>query len=159
MKKNNVRYRLDFKLMPSMVENHGLNFINKVLKQRGNAICKIFNSFYDEFGNHLFFIDNPKHFTEDQFVYTEKDFNSNLKIIHISLPEEHEGSDMYCIAYIFVCRMQNGKVQTCSMYTVEKSFSDLAFICSMTKKGHMNFGPSTGSVDGDIQRIKDLVSR
>ncbi len=159
MEKNNVRYKLDFRVIPSMFESKGTEFINMLRESRGSILCNVFNLFYDDFGNSTFFKDNPKHFTENQFVFTEKDFGNNLKIIHISLPEEHEGSDIYCTAYIFSCRMQNNKVQSCSMYTVEKSMGDMAFIGTMTNTGHLNFGFSTGSVDGDIQRIRELTDK
>ncbi|MDE6670610.1 MAG: hypothetical protein K2J36_09040 [Ruminococcus sp.] len=158
MEKNNVRYELDFRLMPLMTENKGIEFINLIIVSRGSIICTIFNSFYDECGNSTFFKDNPKHFTEDQFVFTEKDFSNNLKIVHISLPEEHEGSDIYCTAYIFACHMEDNIATSCSMYTVEKSMGDMAFIGKMTDTGHLNFGISTDSADGDIERIREIVT-
>ncbi|MDE5557250.1 MAG: hypothetical protein K2J32_06085 [Ruminococcus sp.] len=159
MEKNNVRYELDFVLMPLLAENEGVEFANGLLESRGSILCNIFNSFYDEFGNASSFKDCPKHFTENQFIFTEKDFDNNLKIIHISLPDEHEGSDIYCTAYIFACYMEDSKINSCSMFTVEKSIDDVAFIGKMTNRQHMNFGLSTGSVDGDIQRIRELADK
>lgn len=157
MEKNNVRYELDFRLMPLLAENEGVDFINLILVSDGSVLCDVFNSFYDEFGNTSFFKDSPKHFTENQFTITEKDFDDEIKIVHISLPDEHEGSDIYCTAYVFVCYMENGEINSCSMYTVEKGIDDVTFICKMNKGAHMNFGFGTGSVDGDIQRIRNLA--
>lgn len=157
MERNGVRYNLDFRLMPLLAEKEGVEFVNGLLVSRGSILCDIFNSFYDEFGNATFFKDCPKHFTEDQFNVTEKDFDDNLKIIHISLPKEHTGSIVYCTAYVFVCCMEDNEIKSCSMYTVEKSMGDIAFIGKMTNGGHMNFGFSTGSVNGDIQRIRELA--
>ncbi|MDE6426837.1 MAG: hypothetical protein K2K89_12000 [Ruminococcus sp.] len=157
MEKNNVRYQLDFILIPLFADNQGVDFVNSILESRGSILCNIFNSFYDEAGNNTFFKDNPKHFTDDQFIITEKDFDDEMKIIHISLPDEHEGSEVYCKAYIFACYMKDNKMDSCSMFTVEKSMVDATFICKMTNGQHMNFGFGTGSVDGDIQRIRNLV--
>ncbi|MDE6835080.1 MAG: hypothetical protein K2J39_12670 [Ruminococcus sp.] len=158
MEKGSVRYELDFRLMPLLAENQGLEFINLVLASRGSIICNVFNSFYDEFGNSSCFKDCPKHFTEDQFTFTEKNFGDNLKIIHVSLPDEHTDSHVYCIAYVFVCRMEKSEIKSCSMYTIEKSMGDIAFICRMNNTGHMNYGFSTGSVNDDIQYIRELAT-
>lgn len=159
MEKNNVRYELDFRLMPFFAENDGVDFINLLLKIREKVLCDLFNSFYDEFGNKTFFKESPKHFTENQFTITEKDFDDEIKIVHISLSDEHEGSDIYCTAYVFACYMENGEINSCSMFTVEKSTGDVTFICKMNKGIHSNFGFGTGSIDGDIMRIKELADK
>lgn len=158
MEQNGMRYRLDFMVMPIMVENRGVEFADAIVTSKGKVICDLFNSYYDEVGNATFFKDSPKHFTKKQFVFTEKDFDDKTRIIHISLPEEHEGSMVYCTAYVFVCGMKNGKINTFSMYTIEKSMGDITFIGKMHKGSHINYGLATGSAEGDIQRIRELTA-
>ncbi|MCM1506109.1 MAG: hypothetical protein NC177_03090 [Ruminococcus flavefaciens] len=154
MEQNGVRYKLDFMFMPLLAEDNGIELVNAIIESHGGILCDIFNSYYDEFGNKLFFKDNPKHFIEEQFTVTEKVFDDETNIIHISLPEEHTGSFVYCTAYVFVCGMKD---DSCSMYTIEKSMGDITFIGKMSNGNHMNLGFATGSVDGDIQRIRDLT--
>lgn len=156
MEQNGVRYNLDFTLMPLMAENEGIELVNGLLESRGGILCNIFNSYYDKFGNASFFKDCPKHFTEEQFTVTEKDFD-DMKIIHISLPEEHTGSFVYCTAYVFVCGTEDSKINSCSMFTIEKSMGDITFIGKMSNGQHINFGLGTGSADEDIQRIRELT--
>lgn len=157
MERNSVRYNLDFIVIPTITENNGVEFVNDILESHGSVLCDIFNSYYDEFGNSTFFKECPKHFNEDQFNVTVQDFDNNIKIVYISLPDEHTGSFVYCTAYAFACRTKDSRITSCSMYTVEKSMSNTTCIGKMHEGMHMNYGFATGSADKDIQAIKKLL--
>lgn len=128
-----------------------------LLEKREEYICDIFNSYYDKIGNPILFKEQPKHFSENQFVITNRNLDDTMKIIYVSLSDEHEGSLVYCTAYAFVYCIENKEIVSFFMFTIEKSIDNTTCIAHMWDGERTNLGTATGSINGDIQFIKELV--
>lgn len=156
MEHNRVRYILDFKTVPRIVKDEGPDFLYRLLEKGESYICDIFNSYYDRVGNRFVFKDHPRHFSEDQFAITYQDLDDELKIIYVSLPDDYT-SIVYCTAYVFVYFMENEKIVSFTMFTIEKSVGNTTCIAHMWDGDRTNLGEATGSINGDIQLIKGMV--
>ena len=159
MQFNNVRYRLDFNIFPRYVKDKGIDFLYELLEKREQYLCDYFNIYYEKIGNPLFFTANPKRFSVDQFLITEKASDNGSKIIYISLPDEHEGSRVYCTAYAFVYHEENGVIDAFKMFTIEKSIFNTTCIAQMWDGQRINIGEATGSAEGDIAFLEKITGK
>jgi len=154
---NNARYTMDFELIPRQVKNDGIEFLLDLLRYREEYMCSIFNGYYSKLFNKLFFRNKPRKFTPDQFSITEHTSEKGFRYVYVSLPHEHEGSLVYCTAYVFVYMMEEDTVTFFTMFTVEKSVRNTTCIAHMWDGERRNIGKATGTAEGDIAYIDSML--
>ena len=149
---NNFRYTLDFIIMP---QNATPQFIQECISRKEKKICEFFNHYYNTI-NHLHFANHPKTFHEEEFTVTNTAVSNTRFILYITLPDEHEGSLMYCTAYAFSYERNFMGIKNIKFFTIEKSDMGTRCIGTMEDGKHMNLGLPTGTVEGDIAAIANI---
>lgn len=155
-KQNNARYELDFGIIPKIFYKDPGDFVTRCLRWKDGYVCAMFNRYY-ELVNKVFFPNHPKRFDPSQFALTESKIEGG-RVIYITLPTEHEGSLVYCSAYAAAYRKGFFGIKDAKLFLIERSVLGTDCIGTMDPEGkHVNFGPVTGSIQGDIARIAEIV--
>lgn len=101
---NRVRYELDFRLMPSLIQRQGEFLINRFLNEGESSICSIFNNVYSGKLNGAPYVSNFKPFQPNQFHMTHQSAKNGWEVLYVTLPDDPFGGDVYCTAYAFAFR-------------------------------------------------------
>ena len=169
MEAADIRYIIDFRFMPEIIANQGEDFIKNCLARKEECMCCLFVNLYGKMLRGVSYDSSIKGFKPNQFGVTHKIAENGWEVLYITLPEDPFGAQMYCTAYAvafrrsrgnsFVFWKKNEKISDICFFTVEKSIFGTDCIGSMTTEGdHLNYGSSTGSAEGDIKRILEIVS-
>lgn len=156
---NNARYQLDFSIIPKILFKDPTDFITRCQRSKGEYICALFNRFY-EFANSVFFFDRPKHFDSDQFTLQERKLSDGRRMLHITLPSEHEGSLVYCTDYVILYEKKLFGVKNAASFTIERHLGGTVIIGSVDDQmNHVHHDESRGSQEADLDLIRDLAVR
>ena len=142
-----LRYYMDFKLIPSlfMREPGGIlgMFENN---QMSNFFAKVFNEMYDGY----------RIFTEDNFKI-EKYEDGFSFVYYVKLPNEHEGSMVWCDAYGF-CFVKTETGIGCQFLTVETSNAGTNMLCGIDfPDRHLNFGNAYETDKENAYKMLELI--
>ena len=98
-KLNNVRFQLDFGMIPKIFYKDPVDFVVRSRRVKGEFICALFSRYY-EMLNPMYFPENPKSFSPSDFTVREISQGKGQYFMVIDLPSEHEGSLEYCTQFI-----------------------------------------------------------
>lgn len=151
---NSVRYDLDFRIIPGMVNDE---FIREILTLRERFFRNFFNRHY-QLTYPLFFPDAPPRFQDSDFSFTESASADGSHLIYVTLPEEHRGSFVYCTAYAFAFRQIGPEITDIRFFTVEHSDLGTGCIGTMAKgTTHLNLAPAADTAEGNKERIHKIA--
>lgn len=142
-----LRYYLDFKLIPSLFirEPGGIlgMFENDKMQE---FFTKVFNELYD----------GHKVFSEEDFVVTKYE-NEFAFVYYVNLPDEHEGSMVWCNAYGF-CFVKTPTGLACQFLTVETSDSETHMLCGIEfPDKRLNFGHAFHTDKENAEKMLDII--
>lgn len=138
-KLNNVRFQLDFGMIPKIFYKDPIDFILRSRRVKGAFICALFNRYYEVL-NPMYFPDRPKHFAPTDFTVREKTAHK-LQFMTISLPAEHEGSLEFCRSYIIAWQKGIFSMKNPRLYAVERTPLGLMSLGAMEPDGtHTTLG-------------------
>ena len=79
--------------------------------------------------------------------------------MYVSLPDAHEGSLVYCIAYAFVFPdYDQANSSDFLMFTIERSISGTTCIAIMNDGERANLCEATGTIEGDMKVNAGLIA-
>lgn len=150
-KLNNVRYQLDYGMIPKIFYRDPVDFVLRSRRVKGAYISALFNRYY-ELVNPVFFPDRPKTFRPEDFSVTESAAGRG-RLLRITLPEEHEGSLEYCTEYVIAFGKGLFGVKNPRLYAIERNLGGVMTIGAMEPDGtHTDLGPG-GTVEENLSRI------
>ena len=117
----------------------------------------MFNNLYDKTANVDAFKDNPKVFKPEDFDVRIVEVMTGLLLVLVDLPDEHEGSLVYCKHYIFAYMINDDGKHSVAYFTVEDSGMG-NFLCYISEDGKRhNFGKVFALEDALGEVISILV--
>lgn len=154
-KLNNVRYQLDYGMIPKIFYRDPVDFTLRSRRVKGDYICALFNRYY-EMVNPIFFPDRPKKFIPGDFTVTETEAGKG-RLLCITLPREHEGSLEYCTAYVIAFGRGLFGVKNPRLYAIERNLGGVMTIGAMEPDGtHTDQGPA-GTEAENLTRIAGIA--
>lgn len=132
-KLNNVRFQLDFGMIPKIFYKDPVDFIVRTRRVKGEFICALFNRYYEVL-NPMYFPENPKHFVPGDFTVRERTLGKAQFFI-FDLPGEHEGSLEYCVQFIAAWRKGVFGIKTPRLYALERTPLGLLTVGAMEPDG------------------------
>ena len=136
---NNVRFQLDFGMIPKIFYKDPLDFVLRTRRVKGDFICALWNRYFETL-NPMYFPESPKHFTPGDFQVRESSAEK-LQFFHITLPTDHEGSLEYCVAYIIAYRKGLFGMKAPRLYALERNLGGVVTIGAMEPDGtHTTLG-------------------
>ena len=143
-----LRYILDFKIIPGLFIQEpggvlGMCEASKMVE----FLAHVFNGMYDGY----------KTFSESDFQMTKYENNSAF-VYYVNMPDEHEGSMVWCNAYGF-CFTQTEKGISCQFLTVETSDVGTHALCGIEYDGgHSNYGMAFSNDKKNAEKMLELIS-
>lgn len=149
-KKNDLiglRYYLDFKLVPSLFMREPGGILGMFENGKMHEFfTKVFNDLYA----------GHKTFTENDFVITKYEDAFSF-VYYVNLPDEHEGSMVWCNAYGF-CFVKTDTGLACQFFTVETSESETHMICGIEfPDKRLNFGRAYSTDKENAEKMLEIV--
>lgn len=155
---NNARWELDTRMIPSIFYKDPTDFIVRCRRQKDGYLCALFNRYY-EIANKVFFFDDPKFFEKSQFVLTETDLDNGRTVLHLSLPDEHQGSLNYCTGYGIAFEKKLFTIRNPKFFTLERHFGGIFRLGTVDKEGnHTDLGETSGDVQKDLETIGRIAA-
>jgi hypothetical protein len=130
---NNVRFQLDFGMIPKIFYKDPIDFVLRTRRVKSDYICALFNRYYDTL-NPMYFPENPKHFTPENFCVRES-VVGKLQLIIITLPQDHEGSLEYCLEHIIAYRKGIFGPKKARLFALERNLGGVLTIGAMNPDG------------------------
>lgn len=150
-KLNNVRFQLDFGMIPKIFYKDPIDFVLRTRRVKGEYICALFNRYYETL-NPMYFPENPKQFAPREFPVREAALGKGY-FIFIGLPKEHEGSLEYCTKFIIACQKGLVTIKNPRLFAVERNLGGILTIGAMEPDGtHTTLG-SAGTEEENLARI------
>ena len=138
---NNVRFQLDFGMIPKIFYKDPVDFALRTRRVKGDYICALFNRYYETL-NPMYFPENPKRFTPQEFPVRETG-HGKLRFFIISLPGDHEGSLEYCKEYFIAWQKGLFGMKKPRLYALERNLGGVMTIGAMEPDGtHTTLGPA-----------------
>lgn len=151
-KLNNVRFQLDFGMIPKIFYKDPLDFVLRSRRVKEEFICALFNRYYETL-NPMYFPENPKHFSPADFAFRELTGEKGTHYQIITLPREHEGSLEYCTQFIIVWKKAMFKKTLYRLYAIERTPLGLLSLGAMEPDGtHTTLG-AAGTEEENLSRI------
>lgn len=144
-----IKYTIDFRLIPKIFFSSPTGILGMLMEDEARDIfCSIYNDAYE----------GKRSFTKDDFNITriidEDDF-----IYYVTLPDEHDGSMVWCEAYGFVF-VRDDDLMNAQFFTLEKSNANTTMLCGIsTTLDHMNFGEASDNHEENAKRMLDIAKR
>ena len=136
---NNVRFQLDFGMIPKIFYKDPIDFVLRTRRVKGDYICALWNRYYETL-NPMYFPENPKSFTSGDFTVREA-AKGKLRFFLITLPEDYEGSLEYCKAYFIVWQKGILGIKNPRLYGLERNLGGTLTIGAMEPDGtHTTLG-------------------
>ncbi len=136
---NNVRFQLDFGMIPKIFYKDPIDFLVRTRRVKGEYICALWNRYYETL-NPMYFPENPKHFSPKDFSLRET-VSGKGYYLTITLPGDHEGSLEYCTEYIIACRKGLFSLKAPRLFAVERNLGGVMTIGAMEPDGtHTTLG-------------------
>lgn len=155
-KLNNVRFQLDFGMIPKIFYRDPIDFVLRTRRVKGDYICALFNRYYETL-NPMYFPENPKNFIPGDFTVRESALGK-LQYITITLPGEHEGSLEYCKAYYIAGRKGIFGMKNPQLYALERNLGGTLTIGAMNPDGtHTTLGLA-GAEEENLQMVAKAIS-
>ncbi len=155
--RNNVRYMLDFQVIPGIIADDGQTFILNLLAFEELFICDLFNRYYDQM-NPTYFPENPKKFEIDEFTISTREYGGRNRITYVSLPSEFDGSILICRGYAFAYEKYGMRIDNIRYFTIEQSTVGTSCIGSMSNDGiHSNYGSQGKTINETIEKIAAIA--
>ena len=149
---NNVRFQLDFGMIPKIFYKDPLDFVLRTGRVKGEYICALWNRYFETL-NPMYFPENPKHFSPADFCVREGAVDK-LRFYRITLPGDHEGSLEYCVEYIIAFRKGLFGRKNIRLYALERNLGGVMTIGAMEPDGtHTTLGRA-GTEDEDLALIQ-----
>ena len=130
---NNVRFQLDFGMIPKIFYKDPIDFVLRTRRVKGDYICALWNRYYETL-NPMYFPENPKRFTPGDFAVREVDGKGRSFLI-LTLPGDHEGSLEYCVEYIIACKKGIFGAKNPRLYALERNLGGVMTIGAMNPDG------------------------
>lgn len=154
-KLNNVRFQLDFGMIPKIFYKDPVDFIVRSRRVKGEFICALYNRYYEVL-NPMYFPDRPKHFVPGDFTVEEKAAHK-LQFMRITLPSEHEGSLEFCTEYIIAWQKGFLGMKKPQLYAVERTPLGLRQLGAMHPDGtHSSLGQA-GMAEENLAAIANAA--
>lgn len=154
-KLNNVRFQLDFGMIPKIFYKDPVDFILRTRRVKGDFICALFNRYYETL-NPMYFPENPKCFTPADFTARERTLGKAQFFI-IDLPGEHEGSLEYCVQFLLVWKKGVFGMKNPRLCAVERTPLGLRNVGAMEPDGtHTTLGEA-GTEEENLAMIVKAV--
>ena len=139
-KLNNVRFQLDFGMIPKIFYKDPVDFIVRTRRVKGEYICALFNRYYEVL-NPMYFPERPKGFAPTDFTVREVSQGGGRRFLIIGLPQEHEGSLEYCVQFIAAWRSGVFGMKKPRLYALERTPLGLLTVGAMEPEGtHTTLG-------------------
>lgn len=136
---NNVRFQLDFGMIPKIFYRDPIDFVLRTRRVKGDYICALFNRYYETL-NPMYFPETPKSFAPSDFTVRES-VSGGQHFLIISLPEEHEGSLEYCTEFIIAYRKGIFGMKNPRLFALERNLGGTMTIGAMEPDGsHSTLG-------------------
>ncbi len=136
---NNVRFQLDFGMIPKIFYKDPIDFVLRTRRVQGEYICALVNRYYETL-NPMYFPENPKHFTPEDFTVREIG-DKGRSFLVIGLPTDHEGSLEYCVEYYIAYRKGVFGMKSHRLYALERNLGGVMTIGAMNPDGtHTTLG-------------------
>lgn len=136
---NNVRFQLDFGMIPKIFYKDPVDFALRTRRVRGEYICALFNRYYETL-NPMYFPENPKQFTPGEFPVRET-AQGKLHFFIIGLPREHEGSLEYCTDFLIGYQKGLFGMKSPRLYAIERNLGGVFTVGAMEPDGtHTTLG-------------------
>lgn len=156
-KLNNVRFQLDFGMIPKIFYKDPVDFVVRTRRVKGEFICALYNRYYEVL-NPMYFPENPKCFTPGDFTVGECVLGKAHFFI-IGLPREHEGSLEYCTQFIVAWRNGVFGMKEPRLYAVERTPLGLLTVGAMEPDGtHTTLGEA-GTEEENLALIAKAAFR
>ncbi len=154
---NGVRYFLDFRLMPELFYTEPKQFLNALEIGKEEFFANVFNDFYQS-ANETFFAEDPKMFLPSQFKVEKYAITPSKFLYCVELPDEHEGSHVYCNAYFFVYDVGFLHPARVQFMTLETSAFGTHAIGGMSEDmdRHFNYGMPEATLEDTINKVLEL---
>lgn len=160
-----LRYQVEFHLLPELLEEHAQVFIGDLEAQKGEALARFYRNLYAR--NRAF---SP--YEAADFVVAQLPAIGNRRLLRIEMPKEHLLPPLCARVYLVY---DNGYNET-AYYTLEMSMGSRLFaglvdekklppelseeeymMCAIERRNHVNYGKCMPEeIEG---RIKDMVLR
>ncbi len=138
-KLNNVRFQLDFGMIPKIFYRDPIDFLLRTRRVKGEYICALWNRYFETL-NPMYFPENPKHFSPDDFTVRETS-GKGRSFLMITLPKDHEGSLEYCVEYIIAGKKGIFGMKSPRLYALERNLGGVMTIGAMNPDGtHTTLG-------------------
>lgn len=152
-----VRHQLDFTVMPQLFYRDKEAFLKSALNKKETFFCDLFTQHYT-WANPIYYPDSPRSFRESDFSLYLHSLPGGKNILYISLPEEHEGSTVFCTAYALTYQKGFLSHKNIRFFTVEESIMGTTCIGQVPAEGgHINCGPTAGTMDGDLELLEKIA--
>lgn len=150
---NNMRYYVDFIVMPTLVHNGQGRVIEFLLKGAGAAFASMYNKAYSENG-----CGRPFGFLDFLCRHIQEGENGML---YVTMPDTPAGAPMSCTHMAITYRITNGIISCARVFHVEKSAFGSTAIGEINIDGsglhsHVNYGVASETDDENIERIQKL---
>lgn len=150
---NDLRYYLDFIVMPTIIHNSQGKSVEFFLKGAGAAFASIYNKVYDENGC-------GKPFGWLDFLCRHIQDGEN-GMIYVTLPDTPKDASMICTHMAITYRITNNTIGAARVFNIEKSAFGSTAIGEMVIDGvgmhsHVNYGFAADTDDENIERIQHL---
>lgn len=143
-KLNNVRFQLDFGMIPKIFYRDPVDFILRTRRVKGEFLCALFNRYYETL-NPMYFPENPKQFSPGDFTVRE-----DRGMLLIGLPHEHEGSLEYCTQYIILWKKGLFGPKNARLFALERGLGGIMTLGAMEPDGtHTTLG-SAGTEEENL---------
>ncbi|MGN1007348.1 MAG: hypothetical protein ACI4PV_00235 [Butyricicoccus sp.] len=150
---NNMRYYVDFILMPTLVHNGQGKVVEFFLKGAGAAFASIYNKAYNEKGC-------GKPFGWLDFLCRHIQDGEN-GMLYVTLPDTPNDAFMICTHMAIAYRVKDGAISAARLFHIEKSaFGSTAIgeivIDGVGAHSHVNYGTASDTDDENIESIQKL---
>lgn len=176
----NLRYSLDFGLIPSLVFSEDFkDFLFALINSKGEVLADIFNDAYKKYAkeNGIDFTDEI--FTVDDFTVINGKSQNNKAMTIVCLPND-TCDGIICHNYVFVFDIET--FDNVRFFTIEKnsnaaidimeilsaneeiSFNDaidvvpVAFLCEVFPDNHLNYGTADKSLSENVKLIQRILA-
>lgn len=151
---NNIRYHVDFDLVPSIYHKNPGEFALSFSANAEEMLANIYTYIYSHIKPDHFWQRRPK-FSKTDFQVLRKKYPDGLSITYVLLPPLTDQSLVYCTAYAVTIWKNEAH-----FYTIEQSVTGTSCIGSVAKDGtHINYGSKALSVEENLAFIHSLELR
>ena len=156
-KLNNVRFQLDFGMIPKIFYKDPTDFVLRTRRVKADYICALFNRYYETL-NPMYFPENPKRFSPGDFGVRET-ASGKENFILIRMPGDHEGSLEYCTDLIIAYRRGVFGIKAPRLFALERNLGGLITVGAMEPDGtHTTLG-NAGTEEENLTLISARLSQ